>query len=299
MRTGKGGGVALHTRRAGRIDYDFIGAETRPRDGGDKKARLPGTKSLTFIGRRISLRLRNCILTSAIVFVALIAVSGCKKKQPLPPAETAPPATAPAPTAQLTATPTVISAGDQVQLTWHTTDATSISIDGIGDVPSSGVKTVTPTESITYHLVARGEGGSADASARVTVNAPPAITVPSTSMTEEEEFKANVQDIFFDYDNYDIRSDAQATLAKDADYLVAHPQIKIVIGGYCDERGSDEYNLVLGQNRAQAAKTALVTAGVAADRVRVISYGKEKPFCTESNEECWQLNRRAGFTIDR
>ena len=86
---------------------------------------------------------------------------------------------------------------------------------------------------------------------------------------------------------------------KDADYLNSHPQIKIVIGGYCDERGSDEYNLVLGQNRAQAAKTALVTAGVAADRIRVISYGKEKPFCTESNEECWQLNRRAGFSIDR
>ena len=213
--------------------------------------------------------------------------------------ETAPPATAPAPTAQLTATPTVISAGDQVQLTWQTTDATSVSIDGIGDVPSVGVKTVLPTESTTYHLVARGEGGSADASAHVTVNAPPAVSVPSTSMTEEEEFSARVQPIFFDYDNYDIRPDAQATLAKDADYLIAHPNIKIVIGGYCDERGSDEYNLVLGQNRAQAAKTALVTAGVAADRIRVISYGKEKPFCTESTEECWQLNRRDGFTIDR
>ena len=246
------------------------------------------------------MKLRNCILTSSLVLVALIAVSGCNKKQPLPPAETAPSvAPASAPTAQLTATPTVISAGDQVQLTWRTTDATSISIDGIGDVPSVGVKTVTPSESTTYHLVARGEGGSADASARVTVNAPPAITVPSTSMTEEEEFKAHVQDIFFDYDNYDIRPDAQATLAKDADYLIAHPQIKIVIGGYCDERGSDEYNLVLGQNRAQSAKSALVTAGVAADRIRVISYGKEKPFCTESNEQCWQLNRRAGFTIDR
>jgi peptidoglycan-associated lipoprotein len=162
-----------------------------------------------------------------------------------------------------------------------------------------GVKTVLPTESTTYHLVARGDGGSADASAHVTVNAPPAVSVPSTSMTEEEEFSAHVQPIFFDYDNYDIRPDAQATLAKNADYLIAHPNIKIVVGGYCDERGSDEYNLVLGQNRAQAAKTALITAGVAADRIRVVSYGKEKPFCTESTEECWQLNRRDGFTIDR
>ena len=203
------------------------------------------------------------------------------------------------PTAQLTATPTVISAGDQAQLSWKTTNATSISIDGIGDVPSVGVKTVSPATSTTYHLVARGDGGSADATARVTVNEPPAIETPSTPMSAEEEFKARVQDIFFDYDNYDIRTDAQSTLAKDADYLLQHPEIKVVIGGYCDERGSDEYNLVLGQNRAQAAKTALVTAGVAADRIRVISYGKEKPFCTESNEECWQLNRRDGFAIDR
>ena len=245
------------------------------------------------------MKLRYCILTSFLLFVALTAISGCKKHQALPPAEATAPATAAAPTAQLTATPTVISAGDQVQLTWQTTNATSVSIDGIGDVPSVGVKTVLPAESTTYHLVARGEGGSADASAHVTVNAPPAVSVPSTSMTEEEEFSARVQPIFFDYDNYDIRADAQATLAKNADYLIAHPNIKIVIGGYCDERGSDEYNLVLGQNRAQAAKTALITAGVAADRIRVISYGKEKPFCTESTEECWQLNRRDGFTIDK
>jgi len=230
----------------------------------------------------------------------LTAVSACKKKQPAPaPESTAPPATAAAPTAQLTANPTAISAGDQVQLSWRTTDANTVSIDGIGDVPSSGVKTVTPTESTTYHLVARGDGGTADASARVTVNAPLAVTVPSNTMSAEEEFKANVQDIFFDYDTYDIRSDAQTTLAKDASYLVSHPNIKIVIGGYCDERGSDEYNLALGQNRAAAAKNALVTAGVAADRIRVVSYGKEKPFCSESNEQCWQLNRRAGFSIDQ
>jgi peptidoglycan-associated lipoprotein len=236
----------------------------------------------------------------ALLLVALTAVSGCKKKTaPLPSAEEAPAATSGAPTAQLSATPTVISAGDQVQLSWKTTNASSISIDGIGNVPSVGVKTVTPTESTTYRLVARGDGGSADASAYVTVNAPPAISVPSKNMSAEEEFNARVQPVFFDYDTYDIRGDAQAILAKNADYLNAHPEIKVVIGGYCDERGSDEYNLVLGQNRAQAAKTALVTAGIAADRIRVISYGKEKPFCSDSTEECWQLNRRDGFTIDK
>jgi peptidoglycan-associated lipoprotein len=246
------------------------------------------------------LKLRSQIFVPVALLLALTAVAGCKKKQPAaPPSEsTAPPATA-APTAQLTANPTVINAGDQVTLSWRTTDANSVSIDGIGDVPSTGVKTVTPAQTTTYHLVARGDGGTADASAVVTVNAPVAVSTPSNTMSEEEDFKAHVQDIFFDYDTYDLRSDAQATLSNDANWLNQHPDIKIVIGGYCDERGSDEYNLALGQNRATAAKNALVTAGIAASRIRVISYGKEKPFCTESNEQCWQLNRRAGFSIDQ
>jgi len=158
---------------------------------------------------------------------------------------------------------------------------------------------VTPTTSTSYHLVANGGGGNADATARVTVNAPPAVVAPVNTMSAEEEFRANVQDVFFDYDTYDIRSEAQGILAKDASYLASHPDVKFVIGGYCDERGSNEYNLALGQNRADAAKNALVTAGVAANRIRVVSYGKEKPFCSESTEACWQQNRRAGFTLDR
>ncbi len=241
----------------------------------------------------------NRFLVFFVLLFAMVAVAGCKKKPaPPPPAPPPPPAAAPAPTAELTATPTVISAGDQVQLSWTTTNAASASIDGIGDVPTSGVKTVTPTESTTYHLVASGEGGTADATARVTVNPPPAVAAPAPTMSEEELFNQNVQPIFFDYDKYDIRSDAQATLSKDASFLVSHPDVHFVIGGYCDERGSDEYNLALGQKRADATKDALVTAGVAADRIRTISYGKEKPFCTESTEACWQQNRRAGFAME-
>jgi peptidoglycan-associated lipoprotein len=236
--------------------------------------------------------------------VVLIAIAGCSKKPAPPPssASTAPSAAsapAAAPVAQITATPNVVSAGDQVVLTWRTADATSVSIDGIGDVPTSGVKTVTPTASTSYHLVARGDGGTADATARVTVNSPPAVVVPSTTASIEDEFKAGVQDAFFDYDTYDVRADAQAMLVRDASFLVAHPDVKVVLGGYCDERGSSEYNLALGQNRADAAKNALVAAGVAADRIRVVSYGKEKPFCSASTEECWQQNRRAGFSLDR
>ena len=237
-----------------------------------------------------------------VALIALLLVSaGCKKKSmSTPGAETAPATSAvPAPTAQLTVNPSTIAAGDQATLSWKTSDATDVTIDGIGKVPTTGVKTVTPAESTTYHLVAQGTGGTAESTARLVITTPPAVSVPTNTMTAEEEFKANVQDVFFDYDTYDIRSDAESTLSHDASYLAAHPTIKIVIGGYCDERGSDEYNLALGQNRADAAKKALVSAGIGADRIRVISYGKEKPFCSESTEECWQQNRRAGFSIDQ
>lgn len=243
---------------------------------------------------------RNRLLVPVVLLVALVAVAGCKKKMAPPPPASIAPVVVAAPTAKLTATPTVITAGDHVMLTWSTTNATTASIEGLGDVPTSGVKTVTPTASTSYHLLAKGAGGSADASVRITVNAPPPVTVaPVNTMSAEEEFKANVQDIFFNYDKYDVSTDAQAILAKDAKYLSSHLNAKILIGGYCDERGSNEYNLALGQNRADSAKKYLINAGVEASRIRTISFGKEKPFCTESNEACWQKNRRAGFTLDR
>lgn len=242
---------------------------------------------------------RSRTILPLIFAIALLPVAGCKKKKAAPPpAPPAPPAAAPSPTAELSATPSVISAGDQVTLNWKTTDANNVSIDnGVGTVPTSGVKTVTPSETTTYHLTASGDGGTADATATVTVNSPPAVSVPSNTMTEQQQFDANVQPIFFDYDTSDLRPDAQATLQKDADWLKQHTDVKVVIGGYCDERGSDEYNLALGQRRADATKSALANLGVTADRLSVISYGKEKPFCSESNEQCWQLNRRAGFAM--
>ena len=159
---------------------------------------------------------------------------------------------------------------------------------------------VWPRSLVTVYPV-MGEPSSNGAVQETEADWKPAVAVapPVNTMSAEEEFKAHVQDIFFDYDKYDIRTDAQTTLAHDASYLVSHPNVKILIGGYCDERGSNEYNLALGQNRADAAKKALVNAGMDASRIRVISYGKEKPFCTESTEACWQQNRRAGFTLDR
>ena len=109
-----------------------------------------------------------------------------------------------------------------------------------------------------------------------------------------------LQDAYFDYDKSDIRDDARAALTKDADALKAifqeFPNASHHLEGHCDERGSAEYNLGLGDRRATAAKDFLVQLGVPADQLKTISYGKERPVCTESNEECWQRNRRAHFS---
>ena len=109
-----------------------------------------------------------------------------------------------------------------------------------------------------------------------------------------------VQDAFFDYDKSDIREDARATLTSDATALKTlmsdYPSGTVVIEGHCDERGSAEYNLGLGDRRASSAKDFLVQLGVPADKLRTQSYGKERPQCTESNEGCWQKNRRVHFS---
>lgn len=238
-------------------------------------------------------------LSMAAALMAMLAVAGCHKKKPAPPPPPPPAQTAPAPTATITASPDTINSGEQSTLTWHTTNATDVSIDGLGAVASSGTQTVTPTQTTTYHLVAHGDGGSADATATVTVSAPQQTPPPAEQNIDENVFEQNVKPVFFDYDSYSVRSDAQSTIQADANYLNQHPDLKVVIGGYCDERGSTEYNLALGENRANAAKQALVTAGVSPDRLRTVSYGKEKQFCTEHNEACWQQNRRAQFTLDQ
>jgi peptidoglycan-associated lipoprotein len=112
-------------------------------------------------------------------------------------------------------------------------------------------------------------------------------------------FQQNVKDIFFDFDKYNIRADQEEVMRADAQFLAQHPAIKITIEGHCDERGSIEYNLALGDHRANSVREALVAAGVGADRIHTISYGKERPVCTEQNEGCWQRNRRAHFVYQK
>ncbi len=233
---------------------------------------------------------------TAVALAAVLTLGACKKKPAAAPP--APPPPPPAPTASLTADPASIQRGQSTTLTWHTTDATDVRIDPGGVVQPNGSMKFTPSESTTYHLTAKGPGGEQDATARVTVTGATQTAPPvERNQTLEELFAQNVKDAYFDYDAYNIRPDAQAALQQDAAFLKQHPEIKVTIEGHCDERGSTEYNLALGDNRARAARDALVQLGIPANQLTPISYGKEKPFCTESNEQCWQENRRAHFTM--
>jgi peptidoglycan-associated lipoprotein len=152
-------------------------------------------------------------------------------------------------------------------------------------------------------LTATGDGGATTASATVTVVAPPPPPPPPPPPAPAkslEERMTDLQDAYFDYDKSDIRSDAQATLTQDATALKSimadFPNASVVLEGHCDDRGSAEYNLALGDRRSSSAKDFLVQLGVSADHLKTISYGKERPVCTDHDEACWQKNRRVHFS---
>jgi peptidoglycan-associated lipoprotein len=195
----------------------------------------------------------------------------------------------------LTAEPSTIEKGQSVTLSWSSQNATTLDLQpGVGSVQASGSSSVTPQDSTTYTLTATGPGGSQSATARVTVSIPPPPPPPpppASVVGEDVLFNQNVKDAYFDYDKATIRPDAETALSGDASYLKQHQGMKFTIEGKCDERGSEEYNLGLGQRRADAAKEFLVNAGVGGDRIMTISYGKSRQSCTENTEDCWQQNR--------
>ncbi len=158
--------------------------------------------------------------------------------------------------------------------------------------------------------------GCAKKAAKVTPAAPPAPATPAATAaakppspeparaastmrtpSDEELFARNVKDVLFDYNKSDIRPDESSTAEQDAAFLRQHSNIKVLIEGHCDDRGSIEYNLALGTSRAESVKQALLQDGVTADRIQTISYGKEKPLCTQDNEQCWQQNRVDHFSF--
>jgi peptidoglycan-associated lipoprotein len=136
-----------------------------------------------------------------------------------------------------------------------------------------------------------GAGAGAGAGAQ----AQPGTTIAPGS---QQDLVVNVGDrVFFDFDKYNLKPDAQATLQKQAAWLKKYPNVRILIAGNCDERGTREYNLALGERRANSAKDYLISLGISPDRLRIISYGKERPVCTASNEACWAQNRNSTTSV--
>jgi len=253
----------------------------------------------------------NVRTLSAAVFAAmlLLAAAGCKKKvatapPPPPPKEEPPPPPPPKPNPPridtFAAEPATIERGQSSTLRWSVANATNMTIDqGIGAIQANGSRQVTPGTSTTYTLTASGAGGMDSRTVTVTVNAPPPPppppAKPKVTISSSELLSREAQDIYFDYDKSDLRDDAQRAAMADAELLkrifAQDPNFIVVIEGNCDERGSAEYNLGLGDRRATALKDFFVQQGLPADRIRTISYGKEKPVCTEANEACYQRNR--------
>ncbi len=246
----------------------------------------------------------------ALALTLSFFAAGCRKKVGVPP----PPAVAAAPVAPkpvvqkpmiafFTAEPSTIERGQASVLKWDVKGADSVSINqGLGTVSASGNRSVFPSSTTSYTLTATNAGGSSTESVTVNVTAPAAVAPPVTPAPSDDfgtMVSKLIQDIYFDYDKNEIREDSRAILTKNADALKTifgkFPNNTLTIEGHCDERGSAEYNLGLGDRRATATKEFLTQLGVSADRLRTISYGKERPTCTEGNESCWSKNRRSHF----
>jgi len=240
---------------------------------------------------------RFLVLFSAFSF--LVFAGACKKKvaPPPPPPPTQTPAPA-QPTVTISATSTSLQPGQSTTLNWTSTNATDLDLEpGVGKVAAEGSTNVSPTDTTTYTITATGPGGTATANVAITVAAAPVATPPPVAPDINALFTQNVQDAYFDYDKADVTSADRDALQKDAEFLRSYPQVSVTIEGHCDERGSEEYNLGLGQRRADATKQYLVSLGISADRIKTMSWGKEHPFCTEHDEDCWHQNRRGHFVM--
>lgn len=225
-----------------------------------------------------------------------LVVAGCNKKpQKAAPSTYTPPPAAVKPTVSLSADKTTINPGESAKLTWTSTDANNVSIaPEVGAVTAQGTTTVTPAKSTTYTITASGPGGNADATVSIAVNTPAPVTEAKTSSIDEL-FLQEVADAYFDYDSAELRPDARQAVQKDAAFFKQYPTMRVTIEGHCDERGSTEYNLALGQRRANAVMQYLVSLGIPESRLNATSWGKEKPFCMEATEACYAKNRRGHF----
>lgn len=217
----------------------------------------------------------------------------------------------PQPKVNLSADKSALDLGQATTLRWSTENAQIVTITGLGEVPGSGEREISPRASTTYTATAVGDGGSASASARVSVTEPPPPPAPTPEPPKvveppaADQFRAVAKSIFFDLDKSDLLQPEQDKLRALAEFLNLERNRSIVfrIEGNCDPRGTSEYNLGLGDRRARTIRDFLASLGVDPSRIETVSYGSEKAQGTEegssSTQPSWAFDRRGDFVYLR
>ena len=249
-------------------------------------------------------------LVACLLCLGLLLIPACTKHAPdvrpeLPPptrTETPDPdlPPAPPPTLSLTASPGTIERGEQTSLKWSSENGTSLVIDnGIGNVRPAGEIIISPGQSTTYTATVRGRGGEARASTRITVLEPDTdlIVPPDRQQLGDLIEQGTIKMVHFAYDKAQLTATVKATLQQNALYFRQYPDVTFVVEGHCDERGSEEYNLALGDRRAIAVRDYLIQLGIERGRIEAVSYGEEQPLDTRKNEAAFARNRRAQFSL--
>ena len=237
----------------------------------------------------MNIRPYNRVSVVAVGLCVLVTMGGCSKSVQV---GTQDQAMVPGPkVAKQAEAPTVSSPQEEVRVTEPpVVEAPRPAEPAPAPVEQPAEKAVEqPAEKVAEQPAEKAAEQPAEKAAEQPAAVAPAPVAPASKLAE-------LADVFFDYDKFSIRMDASPVLDANARLLKAENGWKLVIAGHCDERGTSAYNLVLGERRAQAAKKYLADLGVPVSQVQVTSYGKEKPFCTEHNQECWQQNRRAHFS---
>ena len=248
----------------------------------------------------------SCLLCVLLIFF----LGGCKKRAALvvdapeavpsaPVVSKAPPSS---PTIELSAEPGTIERGDQTTLKWKSQNASSVLIDGgVGTVTENGSVVLSPAESTTYTATATGSGGSARDSTRITVVGRSDRVISATDIEGLQRAidEGRIRPVFFKYDLARLSADSQQVLNENARWIKKFPTATVIIEGHCDERGSEEYNLALGDRRSQATREYLQDIGVRGGQLEALSFGEERPFENCHDETCWQKNRRAHFVVKR
>jgi peptidoglycan-associated lipoprotein len=239
--------------------------------------------------------------------ILVLSLSACKQPSPQVPSAPAPKAnTAPPAINSFKAEPATIPVGQTSVLTWSVENADRIRIEPEdGGVLGNDRRSVSPAKTTTYSLIASNSAGTVQAAVTVSVASPPPVPSQDAQQLREHLKIVNSQlrDIHFNYNGGDLSPEEEIRLREDAtilsDLFRLDPNANVAVEGHCDARGSDEYNIALGDRRATAVKAALVSLGLPAMKLSTVSYGKERSVCDDDTEECYARNRRVHFSAGR